>query len=731
MDHSGRSGGSASSNGSGFVSNNAVRPNQQQPPNRFQGATPPFGQPFQGASSPVDQQRIFQRKLQEMQLQQLRQNHMQQQQRMQQQHLSPGSNQLQQQAQSQDRRRMSLQLSPDMLGMSPSSLIGTPNYGRAILGTPTSNTLVGMNSFSSLKSVLSHFQKQPSQDLPLPPAPPFGPRPATTETASNPIAASSAGMGDRVKSNAQLESQPNTDSSSTKKIAAVSAAPLEHHAAVALVKRCDWVDKTLWVSRQLLGGQSVNGFLRSTATVQRIKKQRARQNNKGKGGSTGDSQSLQIGEGSKKRGSENTDQEAEEVLKKEVMNSRTAKKMKTEFEMGINFCRMLHSTVRAILQEMDPALPSVDRLESSKSKHKHSRPPITSHSNDNKNAVSHPTTVSSRAAEMNASSHNGNASATALNKKGSNDPSGPSGIPASPVPRQESPSAASPGNPNGSTLRKLRKKKLPPSTSPIIDLPEFDDYGKRICTKKEHLYRLSECVRYRALRQGDVVAARISSRDLCILARVLKDYPDSGLPQLDFVRLPELKREQLFQEKVLVKDVEDKSNDSSSTFKVTRNLILPLPRSFTEAAEWGQRYKKGTRVYALYPSTTALYTATILDSTTYARDDDDIMVVRFDGDEPDSSGTIPACHIPSRYVTPLPKGFPGVQSSSLSAAPTTTSVVSGTSKKKKGSGLDPTQGGSASQAALPMSDSDFMDHNLDDLNLDGFDDLDFDLLGDS
>ena len=49
---------------------------------------------------------------------------------------------------------------------------------------------------------------------------------------------------------------------------------------------------------------------------------------------------------------------------------------------------------------------------------------------------------------------------------------------------------------------------------------------------------------------------------------------------------------------------------------------------------WIFRCKKGSRVYAMYPQTTSLYPATVIDSTTYCRDDDDIIVVEFDGEEP-------------------------------------------------------------------------------------------------
>ena len=43
--------------------------------------------------------------------------------------------------------------------------------------------------------------------------------------------------------------------------------------------------------------------------------------------------------------------------------------------------------------------------------------------------------------------------------------------------------------------------------------------------------------------------------------------------------------------------------------------------------------KKGLRIYAMYPHTTSLYVATVVDNTTYCRGDDDIIVVEFDEDE--------------------------------------------------------------------------------------------------
>ena len=44
-------------------------------------------------------------------------------------------------------------------------------------------------------------------------------------------------------------------------------------------------------------------------------------------------------------------------------------------------------------------------------------------------------------------------------------------------------------------------------------------------------------------------------------------------------------------------------------------------------------YGKGMRVYAMYPKTTSLYPATVIDNTTYCQGDDHMIVVEFDGDE--------------------------------------------------------------------------------------------------
>ena len=280
-------------------------------------------------------------------------------------------------------------------------------------------------------------------------------------------------------------------------------------------------------------------------------------------------------------------------------------------------------------------------------------------------------------------------------------------------------------------LRKHRKKKiLPPPNhedEPALALSEFGENGKRY-NKKEHNFRVFEALRFRALRKGDLVAARLSSRDLWILARVCKDYPGFNIPPADFLRLSASRRDQLFRTSVMVKDVEDKDTDSIATATaVARSLVLPLPRSFAEAAEWGQRYKKGSRVYAMYPQTTSLYSATVTDATSYCRDDDDIIVVQFDGDEADpNTGATPKCHIPARFVILIPREFPVAQSTSSSSA--TGTGTSATSKRRSATAAQRTT------AKVPTAiENDPMNSALMGglPALEGFDDLEFDLLGGS
>lgn len=189
----------------------------------------------------------------------------------------------------------------------------------------------------------------------------------------------------------------------------------------------------------------------------------------------------------------------------------------------------------------------------------------------------------------------------------------------------------------------------------------FDESGKRKLTKKEVGYRSFNITRFRSLKAGDYVAARMASHELWVLARVTKDWDALDVSHTELLNMKEVKREAVFSSHMVhIQDIEEYDGDVNKSKLIPRHLILPLPRTFDEAEDWCTRCRKGTRVYAMYPNTTSLYCATAVDNTTYCRGDDDIVVVEFDGDE-DDNHNLPQRHIPARFVTLIPPEFPAAK----------------------------------------------------------------------
>jgi len=146
------------------------------------------------------------------------------------------------------------------------------------------------------------------------------------------------------------------------------------------------------------------------------------------------------------------------------------------------------------------------------------------------------------------------------------------------------------------------------------------------------------------------------------LARVTRPWHISDkVSHADLLGMTEMTRQSLFQNDnmVYIRNVEDRDGDDASQ-AISRHLVLPLPRSFGEAADWGTRCRRGMRVYAMYPTTTKFYCATVIDNGTYCRGEDDIIVVEFDDDQGET-GSFPQRHIPARFVTIIPRDFPGAQ----------------------------------------------------------------------
>eukprot|EP00573_Skeletonema_grethae_P007137 CAMPEP_0201696086 /NCGR_PEP_ID=MMETSP0578-20130828/7854_1 /ASSEMBLY_ACC=CAM_ASM_000663 /TAXON_ID=267565 /ORGANISM="Skeletonema grethea, Strain CCMP 1804" /LENGTH=342 /DNA_ID=CAMNT_0048182027 /DNA_START=1 /DNA_END=1029 /DNA_ORIENTATION=- len=214
------------------------------------------------------------------------------------------------------------------------------------------------------------------------------------------------------------------------------------------------------------------------------------------------------------------------------------------------------------------------------------------------------------------------------------------------------------GNPKGSTLRKLRKRsnsKAYGDRDLTALIGDHDDNGKKL-TKKELSSRLFEATRFRTLNEGDYVSAKLPSQNRWILARVVKQWNAVQVPLKDILEMSDAKREALFKVNVFIQVNDEYNGDLSSATAVKRQHILPLARSHTEGNDWGKRLRKGSRVYAIYPKTTTFYCATVIDCTTYCRNQDDVIVVEFDDDE-DDSGIVPQRHIPARFVTLVPREF--------------------------------------------------------------------------
>lgn len=528
------------------------------------------------------------------------------------------------------------------------------------------------------------------------PPPSLPPPPLTGSTAKANASHKTGNTSTNTGSNKNTKPQQTSSTATTltTKQRATSNAPAAAAPprAADLLAAAPWADRALWVSRQFLGGNTINGFLRCTTSMKRTKRQRVKQ-----------LQQLQKSGGA----GANTNTAAADPTVKDIVVPRVAKKLKTDLEQGMTFCRVLHETIRSLVQEMDPALPAIPPLRTR-------LPPVV--------AKSSSVTLSTTKKSLLSSSAPSSATTSKILPIGA----GRSGPLSRPLPLQRAtapaPSArntsstTNKGSSNGtSTLRSRRKHPLPPHTFDPAEIPPNE--GR---TPEEQTNRAALLLRYRALRQGDVVAARLSSRDLWILARVVHAYPG---PPPDFLRLNPARRDNHFRDQpVAVTDVED-DRQKASTHHVARSHVLPLPRTPVEASAWALAFLSPPRkqqhgssnpitVYAMYPATTSLYTASVVDSTTYCHGDDDIIVVQFDGDEPDAvTGRVPHRHIPARFVVRVPPAD---------------------HKSKQNTSKPPVAAASPQQQQRPFpSNTTDALSTLDDLqlgeDLPGIDDLDFDL----
>ena len=424
----------------------------------------------------------------------------------------------------------------------------------------------------------------------------------------------SSGSGNGSGNTSASKGSGTTPTPATLKREASSAA-LTKDKVEKLLKKCDVRDKLIYVSRQILGGPTINGFSRATTAAQRTKKLRVtrlakqqlqqEQDQQQGGTSTGtgnkdkstkdkESSSSSTSTKARDKSSALTDkdikekekalQRAEEASIKEAMTVKPAKKIRGDLLGGLEHCKTMHETLVAILKELDPTFVVPTLMETTSIANRKPGPisikplPISlstsSKQSSRKGGLdrsdSTKTNLGSSSSSINKNNTNSSTSNTALGSSsragggggGSSSANTTAAAAGATIPSKTAISpqkkvsiasssnnvlsagktTASPGDPSGSTLRKKRKHKFPPVPDSIT-LPEHDKSGKRNVTKKEHAWRIFELTRFRALQQGTNVAARVSSRDLWILARVMIAYPGLEMDNMEFLQLKEVRME--------------------------------------------------------------------------------------------------------------------------------------------------------------------------------------------
>mmetsp|Transcript_48367 Transcript_48367/g.94496 ORF Transcript_48367/g.94496 Transcript_48367/m.94496 type:complete len:703 (-) Transcript_48367:26-2134(-) len=404
----------------------------------------------------------------------------------------------------------------------------------------------------------------------------------------------------------------------------------------------EWQRSLLIISRSLLGGSTYNMFTRATSAGQRHKKQRIRQ-----------------------CGADETEDGTE--IAKKTLNAKALRRLRLDFMQGIDFCRHMERMMAETIGVLggDVVRSGHGPAAAAGVPATHAKINSASTSIDRRAVAPEETKFVSPAQKSPSPQNQPPPSPQQQQQQQQQQPLVPPAVVNDKVETVEE------GNPNGSTLRKHRKRSTPqPSVSdlnPETYLPEDDAFieafdertGKRKLTKKEVAYRHFELSRFRTLHVGDFVAARIASHEVWTLNRVILEWKTpKNMSFVEIMGLSEVKRAALF-DKVKLQDVDDDGGDGSIK-EIERERVLPLPRSYQEAEEWGSRCRKGTRVYAMYPKTTTLYSSTVVDNTTYCRGEDDVIVLEFDEDE-DDFGNLPQRHIPSRFVSPIPREFPAAQ----------------------------------------------------------------------
>jgi hypothetical protein len=141
-----------------------------------------------------------------------------------------------------------------------------------------------------------------------------------------------------------------------------------------------------------------------------------------------------------------------------------------------------------------------------------------------------------------------------------------------------------------------------------------------------------ESQRFGSLKVGDFVAAKPQGENIWILSRIVKDW-NVKVPQ-HLTGEEKVKTLEPKHNHVYFQDIEEFNIANKSTYKsVSRMNILRLPQNQKETFESLKQLQKGMRVYAIFPSTTSFYSATIVDIPPKQSGKELVCHLEFDGDE--------------------------------------------------------------------------------------------------
>jgi len=478
--------------------------------------------------------------------------------------------------------------------------------------------------------------------------------------------------------------------------------------ACPLIDSMPWEEKVIYISRHVMGGRKGNGYFRTLSHLKRIRKKLSEDEPEAKMAKT-------FARPSDDHKNQETHIDSNHEIEKLKQHPTIAKSILGEMGLGITFCSTVASAIESVLSSISP--------------------------DDNENGSG------------------GNAiKPTRRKSTGSKRAPGSKGqAPKINSPQTENQVIQQSRNIHGTMSRKERDKQLsiPKMKDPIEAMVVADEKKP---TKRELAFRHFETTRYRALKNGDfVAAAKFQESGAWILARVVHDQNEKDMSSADLKSLPKEKRGEFLDSRVVLQDIESFNagvKDLNKMKMVARKSILPLPRNHVESNLWLYRCRKGFRVYAMYPSTTRLYPATVIDSTSFCINEDNICVVEFDGDagktmlltrlEPpqytrnhltklkcflfpdEKTGKLHQKHIPGRFVTLIPKEYP-VSKASRRKSGTNANSVRGKDGENKSQIRQNKPGTTKDRPKLEKQASSLDTLLMEGLgDLDGIDDIDLD-----